>query len=237
MSILGAVVAAALLAGPAERVTFESDDHVKLVADLYAGGKPNARAVILLPMYGDTRASWKRLAPLIQQKGMTALALDPRGHGESLHQGDKVLDYNSARQGGENLFLSMYRDVAAAKKYLVEKAGIDASRVSLVGASIGCSVAIDSAGRDHSLKSMVLMSPGRNYQGMDSMAHASKVAALPVLILTNDRESAAARDVAGAMPKGAAQVDVIPDAEHGTRMLGKVEGIEKKIVDFLEKNG
>src|SRR5262249_10815831 len=151
---------AALLLLPAasERVTFRSDDHVDLVADLYPAGKAGAPAVILLPMYGDTRACWKKLAPTLQSRGMTVLALDPRGHGDSIHQGDKVLDFNSARQGGENLFLSMHRDVAAAKTYLVEKAGASADRVSIVGASIGASVAIDYAGRDHAVKSLVLLS-------------------------------------------------------------------------------
>jgi alpha-beta hydrolase superfamily lysophospholipase len=236
MSILAVALAMLLPLAPPERVAFKSDDNVELVADLYAAGKPGAPAVILLPMYGDTRACWKKLAPALQSRGMTVLALDPRGHGDSIHQGDKVLDYNSARQGGENLFLTMHKDVGAAKKYLVEKAGADATRVSIAGASIGASVAIDYAGRDHAVKSLVLLSPGRNYQGMDSIAHAKKVAALPVLILTNDREQAAAADIAAAMPKGSARVEVVPEGEHGTRLLSR-DGVEKTIVEFLAKNG
>jgi alpha-beta hydrolase superfamily lysophospholipase len=240
MSVFAVSVLAAALLGlvaPPERVTFQSEDKVELVADLYRAPSPKAPAAILLPMYGDTRQAWKDLAPLIQKEGFTVLALDPRGHGESLHQGDKVLDYNSARQGGENLFLLMHKDVAAAKKYLVEKAAADPARISLVGASIGCSVAIDFAGRDASVRSMVLLSPGKNYQGMDSVSHAKKVSKLPILIVSNGREKSAAEDVAQAFPKGAAELKVYPDADHGTRMFGKVEGIEKLIVDFLKKNG
>jgi pimeloyl-ACP methyl ester carboxylesterase len=220
-----------------ERVTFKSEDGVSLVADVYAAGKPKAPGVILLPMYGDSRNSWKRLAPILQEVGFTVLALDPRGHGESLHQADRVLDYSSARQGGENLFLLMHRDVAAATKHLVEKAGVDPGRVSLLGASIGCSVALDHAGRDPSVKAMVLLSPGKNYQGMDSVSHAGKLGRVPILIFTNGREKTHAEDIAGALPEGTVELTVHEDAPHGTRMLGQVEGIEARIAEFLRKNG
>ncbi len=236
-TFVAVVLALAALGDPPKRVTFASEDKVDLVADLYRAGSAKSPGVILLPMYGHARDSWRSLAPVLLAEGFTVLALDLRGHGESLRQGDRVLNYNSARQGGENLFPLMYRDVIAAKKYLIESAGVDPDRVSLVGASVGSSVAIDTAGHDPAVRSMVLLSPGKNYQGMDSMAQAKKVPRMPMLVLSNDREKSQAEDLVQILPGGAASLAVYDGAGHGTQMLATAPGIEKRIVDWLKSNG
>ncbi|MDZ4296063.1 MAG: alpha/beta fold hydrolase, partial [Patescibacteria group bacterium] len=82
----------------AERVTFSTADGVAIVGDHYAGPTGLSPAVVLLHMLPAERASWAGLARALQAEGFQALAIDLRGHGESVHQHlngspPAVLDY------------------------------------------------------------------------------------------------------------------------------------------------
>ena len=83
---------AVLLAGAApgwclepKVVTFATEDGVEIVADYYAPTGPAAApVVILLHMYRSDRAAWKPLMPALHEAGFAVLAIDMRGHGDSI---------------------------------------------------------------------------------------------------------------------------------------------------------
>ncbi|MFH0980996.1 MAG: alpha/beta fold hydrolase, partial [Planctomycetota bacterium] len=68
-----------------EPAHFTTEDGVEILGDFYppaAAGR--APAVILLHIYRSDRTSWRPLIPKLHEAGFAVLALDMRGHGESV---------------------------------------------------------------------------------------------------------------------------------------------------------
>ena len=215
-----------------EVVRFETLDGVKIVADYYAtDGDEPAPVVILLHMYRSNRAAWEPLVPALHRAELAVLAVDLRGHGESVEPGDMNLaDKSKTRESG--LFNSMHSDVEAAYHWLSKRADVDLTRVALVGASVGCSVALDYASRDRSVDVVVCMTPGENYLGVDSKTHIARLRSQPVLLLATTGERKAS-DALGKL-QATAVVDMVGGGTvHGTRMFGRISGIEERITTFL----
>ncbi|MCH7703314.1 MAG: alpha/beta fold hydrolase [Planctomycetes bacterium] len=218
-----------------EVVRFETLDGVKIVADYYAtDGDEPAPVVILLHMYRSNRAAWKPLVPALHQAELAVLAIDLRGHGESVEPVDMDLaDKSKARDSG--LFNSMHSDVEAAYYWLSRRDDVDLTRVGLVGASVGCSIALDYASRDRSVDAVVCMTAGENYLGVDSKAHIARLRSQPVLLLATTGERKAS-DALGKR-QATAVVDIVGGGTvHGTRMFGRISGIEERITTFLVEN-
>lgn len=218
-----------------ETVYFTSEDGVGLVAD-YAGPDDDAPtpAVILLHMNRSDRHAWPPLLDLLHSEGFAVLAIDLRGHGDSTSPESMQLTHRVIK-GDETLYRSMYRDVMAAYDFLATQPHVDLSRLALVGASVGCSVAIDYAARDASVDVVVCLTPGERYLGLDSGKHIARFAERgqrPILLLATEGERKAA-DALGRICRRAT-VDIVGSGRvHGTHMFGQIEGIEKKIVAFI----
>lgn len=244
MQRLGALIGLwAMMPTPApahepQTVYFTSDDGVGLVAD-YAGpdDETPAPAVILLHMYRSDRHAWQPLMDRLHNEGFAVLAIDMRGHGDSTAP-DSMRLVSRVQNRDETLFRSMYRDVMAAYDFLATQPHVDLSRLAVVGASVGCSVAIDYAARDASVDVVVCMTPGERYLGLNSRQHIARFAKhgqRPMLLLATEGERQAS-DVLGKICKHAT-VDIVgPGQVHGTRMFGQIDGIEQKIVDFIKAN-
>lgn len=228
----------------AQRVTFETAEKVpvQLVAT-YVPAETTARnrrapIVLLLHMYGEDRSKFDPLVPVLHDAGFAVLALDLRGHGESVEPASLKLK-EKMEDRDPRLFRDMGKDVEAAYRWLARRADVDPGRFALVGASVGASVALEYAVRDKSVDALVLMTPGLDYLGLDSRPSARKFSDRPVLVLTAEEEKTAAddlaRDMAGAKVKivGPRPTGEHSMALHGTRMLGKAAGVEKTIASFL----
>ena len=217
-----------------EVVRFEASDGVRLVGDYWAPSTPASAAVILLHMYRSDRSTWQPLVPVLREAGVAVLTIDMRGHGASI--GDT--DQNFARQVLDRdpvLFNSMHRDVAAAFGFLSRRSEVDMARLAIVGASVGCSVAIDYARRDRSVDVVVCLTPGEKYLGVDSVKHMRRFGHRPILLLATEDERAAADKLAN-LSQGATAEIVGQGRVHGTRMFGAIEGIEGRIVSFIRKH-
>ena len=218
-----------------QRVTYKASDGVQIVADYYAPKAPveyGAPAVIMLHQYPSTRSSWAPLAKLFQRAGYAVLAPDLRGHGESTEPAAMKLV-----QGKESRSTKHYRaannDVLAAYAWLRGREEVDLSRLALVGASIGTSVAIRYASSDKSVDVVACLSPGPKYFGIDSTRDVARYGDRPILLLSpaNERERS---ETLGKAARNAT-VRIIEDADlHGTFMFGKVPDIEKTVFEFVQ---
>ena len=63
--------------------SFEGFNNIKLVADEFGDRKNADRFVLFAHGGGQTRHAWQSSAKLLAEKGMHAVSLDLRGHGES----------------------------------------------------------------------------------------------------------------------------------------------------------
>lgn len=122
---------------------FATTDGVEVSALVGRGGAASPQpAVILLHDLNGTKETWLTDTPLfldLLEKGYTVVALDLRGCGETpLPEGRQVLLVSDLEVS--------YRDVQAAVTWLDDQAGVDASRIGVVGIGLGANVAYVSAG-------------------------------------------------------------------------------------------
>jgi pimeloyl-ACP methyl ester carboxylesterase len=254
-SVLALAAARPGAAGPAPEgtpVRFATDDGLSIAATWWPLPGEFGPAVVLLPMYGGARTSWRGEVPHLLERGLSVLAIDPRGHGDSASQGGADLSARvKARDGA--LFAQTWRDVLGAIRWLVEEGGCDPKRIGLVGASVGASVALDAARRHPDRVAAVLgLTPGAKYLGLDAAAHAAALRAdLPVAFVVHRDEADGAAPVWGALLAARGDsgeersllrvLDTPPPpggsrtAFHGLRMLGAVPLVEDWIAAWLAR--
>lgn len=234
---LALFLSAAAAAHDPIRAEFTTKDGVSIVGDYWTpiDMKQKAPVVVLLHMYRSDRHAWEPLVPALEEAGFAILAIDLRGHGESVKPASKDLQ-KLVFSRDEKIFSAMHLDVAAAYNWLAGRDEADLSRVALVGASVGCSVSLDYAARDRSVDVVVLMTPGKNYLGVDSAKHIKKFGNRPVLMLSSEEERSGGTDFLSSKA-ARAEVKIYPQSGvHGTKMFGKVAGVEKQIADYLKAN-
>ena len=217
---------------------------MQIAGTFWPARAPGGAGVVLLHMFGSDRTAWDPLVKHLRARGVAVLAIDLRGHGESAKQG-KVDLAPRVEKRDPKLFAAMHADAFAAVQWLAKDGGCDAKRIALVGASVGCSVAIDTARRHPADVAAVLcMSPGANYLGLDTLAQLKTFPAqAPLLLLVHRSEIAAgAQKIADARPgtrlvvyDDEAPADTASDRmwAHGTKMFGRLPLVEQTAASFV----
>lgn len=142
-----------------QKTNFKSHDGVKIYANLFTVNDPK-KYVILLHMMPAIKESWNIFAQKLNEAGMSALAIDLRGHGESTEDG--ALDYNQFNNEDHQ----KYRlDVEAAIDFL-KKHDATTQNIYLCGASIGANLTIDFMAKYDEIERGVALSPGLDYKGI-----------------------------------------------------------------------
>lgn len=240
-------LACALLAVPVraeepapEDVEVTTADGMSLAATYYPPkGRPakGAPSVVALHMFNNSRASYARIAPAITAKGMGLLAIDMRGHGDSRVQDGK--DLSLAVRGRDlDVFMAMHHDAWGGVRWLQRHKQVPKGRIALLGASVGCSVAIDTAVRHPSeIACVVTLTPGLSYLGIPTQDHIREWAAgKPLLVLASEGEKKrGAGPIHAALKDKGCEIFVMPGGRelHGTHMFGKVKGVETRVADWL----
>ena len=130
-------------------------------------------------------------------------------------------------------FRKMWKDALAAYAFLVER-GSDPGRVAFLGASVGCSVAIDAAAREPRIAGALVLTPGKNYLGIETMKHLKDYGDRPLLILSSKEEAGKGATAIAEELGDTAGVGLLDQTRiHGTMMFGKVPEIESRIVKLL----
>lgn len=129
-------------------------------APLYHPPKKGKAVALLVHGVGSSKSEWRTLTPKLRELGLGILAIDLRGHGEAEGGplGYRAFDAN----GGWPRLLA---DLEAALAFLKAK-GIPASRVGLIGASIGANLCSQLAATRPEIPWVVLLSPGSDYRGV-----------------------------------------------------------------------
>ena len=150
------VIAVAFVASAAEAsgraVTIPSFDGITLSAELFEAGSRPAPAVVLIHMLTRNKSDWGGLPDRIQDAGITALAIDLRGHGGS--------------SGSAQTLADMVQDVRAAVQWLATRQGVRPGSIGLVGASLGASLSLLAAVELPSVRAIALLSPSLDYRGL-----------------------------------------------------------------------
>ena len=242
LSFAAAAAAEPGAAGP-QQVTIPGDAGWKLAAFVAvpaAKAEGKRPAVILTHMLNQKKEDWLPLVPRLTAAGFVVVAYDLRGHGGSVDAAGKAGDWQQFKAAD---WEAAERDVLKVRDWLLaeKKELVDADRLALAGASIGANLSLRALATDGKLRGALLLSAGLDYKGVRTEAPAGKLAAGQKLALAATKEdfrgecAKAVEALAKAAGDKAFLRKVYDGAEHGTRMFGKVAGVEDELVKALEK--
>jgi dienelactone hydrolase len=158
---LGAIVVAAMLATACKHaaqslgraVDVGAPDGVTLKGTLFPSASPGP-AVLLLHQCDDRRTVWDPLGQRLAAAGISALAIDYRGFGES---GGTRYDTLSNEQRAAVTATAWPSDFDAALAFLSRQVGVDAGRMGAAGGSCGVNNVIHLAQRHANIKALGLL--------------------------------------------------------------------------------
>lgn len=187
--------------GPAVVQLPPTEERWQWVGTLYPGAEGSTGAVLLLHQLGSSRAEWRPLIDRLQwAPAVTVLALDMRGHGDS------VRGPSSDRQTWEGFgedparWAGLARDAAAGARYLFNEGA--ARSVVVVGSSIGASAAVAGLAEEPRVVGLAMISPGLAYHGLDALGPMRTFATLQTLPRRTAWMMAAERDEESARAVG-----------------------------------
>lgn len=221
-------------AGQVQRVTFTTEDGVRLVGSVRWSATRGAPAVVLVHQLSSSRQEWAPVvAALSEPPGLTTLALDLRGHGESTSGPSGALDWQRFEQSD---YEAMAKDVAAAVAYLRADPGTRPNRVVVVGSSIGSTAALLAAAADPTIAAVALLSPGRAYRGVDAITPASRLGQRPLLAIAASGEqpsTLAGQDMARVAASG--RFVSAHGSAHGVAQLAEDPAAMRELLAFLRE--
>lgn len=140
-----------------EAVTIENDGWVLKGTYRFPQTRAIKPAALLLHRAAGNRSEYDALAAALAERHVSSLALDLRGHGESINLGKFEEPY------ADNLHINegAYRDVIAALEWLAAQPDIDADALAVVGASYSgeaAGLALREGGRQ--AVAYMMLSPG-----------------------------------------------------------------------------
>ncbi|RMF06818.1 alpha/beta fold hydrolase [Candidatus Woesearchaeota archaeon] len=212
-----------------EEFTLTTTDGVILHGTKFSPENTPQKSVLLLHMLGRSKEDWEPIVPLLIQNGYEVFTVDLRGMGESTTRNGKKYTF---KEFSPLDYQKMREDM------LLIASTIDKDQFDIIGASIGANLALDyaaSAEGNMRVRKMILMSPGENYRGIETVSKAKNVKA-ETFILASEEDSYAAdssRNLAERISQSSLQV--YSGLGHGTNMLSD-ESARQQIIDFLMKN-
>lgn len=174
---------------------------MKLAATAYGSGR---FGVALFHESDTSQEVWRDYAPRLASHGLLVLAIDARGHGGSQDVA------GSSGAAGYGL------DGEAAVAWLRAHG---ATRVALVGASIGGTMALTTAERTGAAAAVSLSGPATDHGQLDAVGGAAHAPRKVLLVVgSSDRDfTQDAQDLAHAVPK--AELVTVDTSDHGTALL------------------
>ncbi len=145
-------------------VSFSTPDGWNISA-VYQPAETGKKTAVLLHDVGKTKYEFTTFSGKLADNGFGYLALDLRGHGQSVNRGS----YETfAKEGVDNDYNKMVRDVEAGVNFL-QKKGIADEDIVLVGAGMGANVAAKAASMVPSIGAIALLTPVTNFRDVLSI--------------------------------------------------------------------
>lgn len=236
--VLMACLLAALIAGckqeppPEDKaVTWESVDGVTLHARLYGSSELPLPGLILVHDIGGDRGDWEPFARRMMQRGFRSIALDLRGHGQSVTRGDDTVRFGSFTT--EDWAMAQ-DDLIAAKRELL-KSGADPDNLFMVGAGLGGSLALRHAVNDPEIQGLIVLSPQRSTRGISIEDVVAANRRLPILFIATegDTSSASSAEALKASTEAYCDTRIYRGSMQGTDIFASNQNVTREIIAWL----
>lgn len=223
--LLAVVLSASNLEAAGRPVTLASSDGVIIAGEYFEASSRPAPAVLLVHMLSKSKGEWRDLPDRIRDAGITALAIDLRGHGQS--------------SGSAQDIPKMVQDVRAAAQWLAARPNVRGDAIAIVGASLGASLALLAAVDVPQARYLALLSPSLDYRGLRTDTGLIKRLGARSIWLSASAEDPLAlrtlRDIA-AEPSGPREQHVSSAVAHGTALLDRDNDVARSLVDWLRRS-
>lgn len=218
-----------------QKIKFTTGDKVEIVGMFYRPPAPKAAAVILVHGIRGNHTHWESMATSLQSDGYAVLTFDMRGHGESLKQRDRQLDWMGF---SDDEFRKIMFDVLGAFKFLTKQAGVDPKRIGVLGSDIGANVALNAAAFEKRVKALVLLSPGLLYKGIRTETEINKYGDRPVLMIASEDDLTGARSARKLMElaRGEKELKMYQSGGHGMQLFDRAPEVKDVIFGWLQEN-
>ena len=230
LTALSLVLLSIVLASPSAEaagtgVSFPSGDGVVIAGEFHEAASHPAPAVLLVHMLSRSHADWGGLPERIRDAGITALAIDLRGHGQS--------------SGSPQDLQAMIGDVRAAALWLSTRPNVRGDQIAIVGASLGASLALLAVVNVPQVRAIALLSPSLDYRGLRTdNTLIKRLGSRSIWLAASDQDPLALRslrDIA-AEPSGPREQHVSSVLAHGTVLLDKDGDLARSLVDWLRRS-
>jgi len=210
------------------KVTLTASDNARIVGNHFE--HPNAeRAVVLVHKLNSDKSEYTKFASELVELRYSAIAIDMRGHGESILRNNETLNW---QEFGEHEFNKIKEDIGAAVQFLEGK-GFSKEQISIVGASIGSNSALNYASGNSRIRSTVLLSPGLEYRGVKTEP-AARLYKNPVLIVASSEDT---YSFTSSQSLNNLLIDSefiqLQNAGHGVEMMSKDKTLSSNIKNWL----
>lgn len=205
-------------------VNFAAADGTQLAAMFYEAASRPAPAVVLVHMLGRSKDEWAFFAERLQETGMTALAIDLRGHGRSAGNGAELS--------------AMVGDVQAAVNWISAHPTARPTAVAVVGASLGANLAALAAADVSAVRAVALLSPSLDYRGVRLDAGVMKrIGDRAVWLSASTEDPYALRTVRELAGDHTAREQRLSSVRgHGTVLIGADQDLARALVDWLRRS-
>lgn len=219
-----------------ETVKFQTTDGVTIVGD-FVNPSGVKKAVLLLHMMPAVRSSWQALSFELNKAGISTLAIDLRGHGESTEMqkvggAKQKLDYKNFSDVEHQ---ASRLDIDAAMNFLKSKGFLE-ENIILAGASIGANLTLDAMYRYGKISKGVLLSPGLDYRGVKTESAMKQLAGTQkvwIIAAEDDEYSADSTKTLAGLRPDIAKFTIFKDVNHGTNLFKSQKTFVNDIVNFL----
>lgn len=214
-----------------EQVSFTTSDDVTIFGSFFP---KSASAILLLHMMPATKESWNEFAEQLALEGLTVLAIDLRGHGQSTNSGQLDYQHFSNEQHQASLL-----DVTSSEQWLRDR---QLKLTAIVGASIGANLAIVHQAKVN-VPAVVALSAGINYYGVETIPSARQLADPQRLFLAaaeNDMRSngescaTSAKQIHDTAKISDKQLATFSGSDHGTDLLDTHPQLAGDIINWLK---
>jgi dienelactone hydrolase len=222
-------------------IQFESKDGFIITGTikLPAGASISQKVplIILLHSLGTNRKVWEDFSNELKSYGTATLAIDLRGHGQSILDKNEKAKFWPSFQ--EKDYLKYPDDITSAIKFVKDNyPEININEIALIGSDISANAAIIAASRNNkNIVYMALFSPTIQYKGLVTRIPLVEWGVNPILIIVSKGDKYTYESCADLIryAQGPKELKVFPEGGNGLMLMKTQPESERIIIEQLKK--
>ena len=203
-------------------LTYETDDNFVIKSKLYY---PNQKAsvypvVVFLHSIGYSSEYWGNITQDFLKSGIAVLAVDLRGHGQSVYDSDFRI--RSWRYYSNSQFAKYPKDISDILKYLASNyKDISTTKYAIIGAN--------------KPKALVLMSPTSTFKGLYIPISMTNLGKIPIMAIVSNRDIYSKKEATTLKKFAQAEYNlkIYPVGGMGMLMLKSNPSMSKDILNWV----